>query len=70
MNNPGIKRLAKELQEIQVTLKFSEINSEDSIDENGNSKLSESEENCIEANPLKVQIIHYTYTYKYTYTST
>ena len=61
MNNPAIKRLAKELQEIQASLKRteSENKTEESIegidgDENLISSSSEKEVNCIEAYPLKV----------------
>lgn len=63
MNNPGIKRLAKELQEIQASLKRKECENnktEESIERmgiDGNENLissSEKEVNCIEAHPLKV----------------
>lgn len=46
MNNPAIKRLAKELQEIQQFKRNDEKNFEESI---------ENDENCIEAAPLKVR---------------
>lgn len=42
MNNPAIKRLAKELQEIQQFKRKEDEN------------IEESDENCIEAAPLKV----------------
>jgi hypothetical protein len=47
MNNPAIKRLAKELQEIQ---QFK------GNDKNNYEEFSDKDENCIEAAPLKVKI--------------
>ena len=46
MNNPAIKRLAKELQEIQQFKRGDDNNFEES---------DENDENCIEAAPLKVK---------------
>jgi len=46
MNNPAIKRLAKELQEIQQFKRGDDNNFEES---------NENDENCIEAAPLKVK---------------
>ena len=60
MNNPAIKRLAKELQEIQL-FKRNEDTEDDCYDEN-----------CIEAAPLKVAfmisfLVLYLYFYLYLY---
>lgn len=47
MNNPAIKRLAKELQEIQQFKRGDDENFEES---------DENDENCIVAAPLKVKL--------------